>query len=145
MIDHVPLAFMVTTAEDTADVGFQELVLRLSVGGWACWVTVIVRFGAPGAVTVIVPLLDCVLGFGNVVSLKEPLPVRFAGVMFSTLTQPRLPSLTVHCALEVTWIVVLLALNDDVHEPVDRFRVAEFNGMMPKATESSTFISLPLP
>ena len=90
-----------------------------------------VRVGAPGAVTVIVPLLDWVPGLGEVVSLKDPLPVRFAGVMFSTLTHPRLPLFIVHCLLEVTCIVVLLALNDDVQELADKFRVATLNGVMP--------------
>lgn len=63
--------------------------------------TVIVRVVAPGAVTVIVPLLDVVLKLLPAVIIKEPLPVRFNGTKLPTVNQVTL-LLTVHCRLDVT-------------------------------------------
>ena len=66
--------------------GFQVLLDTVNVR-LGCWVTVILRVGAPGAVTVMVPVRGKLPVWRVVVSLKEPLPMRSAGVVLEILSQ----------------------------------------------------------
>jgi len=99
--DHCLVELTRTTAFCAADVGFQEAADRLSVAGAAAWVTEIVRVAAPGVVTVIVPDLDTAPVFAVALILNEPLPVRFAGVMFETVNHAALLEMS-HVLLEFT-------------------------------------------
>jgi len=90
-----------TTVLLGADVGIHSDRLSLRGPAAAC-VTVIVRVGAPLAVTVIVPVLDAVTVFSVVEILNEPLPVRFAGLKSSTLSQVGLLLVAFHVLLDVT-------------------------------------------
>jgi len=129
LIFHVPWAVTDTTSAEAADVGDQEPVFSDRDAGVACWVTVTERVVAPGAVTVMVVVLGFTVGFGAVFILKEPLFVRFAGLMFDIVTQATF-TLIVHCLLDVTFIVVLLAAAGDVQLLADSVRVATLKGVM---------------
>ena len=96
----------------------------VSVAGAAAWVTEIVRVVAPGAVTVIVPVRDAAPVLAVALILNEPLPVRFAGVMFDMVSHDVLLLVTVHCLLEVTWTTEFCAADVGFQEAVDRLSVA---------------------
>jgi hypothetical protein len=89
--------------------------------GCAC-VTVIVRVGAPGAVTVIVPVRWDVVVFRVALILNEPLPVRVIGRVLEIVNQLTL-LLTVHMASEVTFTVVFVASELRFHVFRDKFNV----------------------
>ena len=76
---HVRLEVTLIVAALAPEVGFHVVCDILSDGGATACVTVMVRVGAPGAVTVILPVLDVVPIFAVALIVKEPLPVRFAG------------------------------------------------------------------
>ncbi|MCL2842419.1 MAG: hypothetical protein FWE28_02995 [Oscillospiraceae bacterium] len=83
-------------------------------GGAGGWVIVIVRVRPPPViVTVPVRLLIPVLKV--VLSRKLPLPVRFAGAMSEMVSQLVLLLLTLHCMLDVTLTVTLLAAGAGFH------------------------------
>jgi len=69
---------------------------------------VILRVGAPVAVTVMVPVRGKIPVWRVVVSLNEPLPMRSAGVVLEILSQLAL-LVTLHLVFDRTWIVVLLS------------------------------------
>ena len=96
---------------------------KVSTGGAAAWVTEIVRLGTPGAVTVIVPVLDTALVLAVTFILNEPLPVRFTGDIFDMVSHDVLLLVTVHCLLEVTWTTELCAADVGFHEAADRLSV----------------------
>ena len=102
-----------------AGCGFQELVDSISPYAAFC-VTVTVRVVAPGAVTVIVPVLDVVAVLINALMLKEPLPVPVAGKTDSheTLLVARHPTFDV----TVTW--VLLGAAGEFHSERDSVSIA---------------------
>ena len=130
LIFQVPWAVTDTTRAEDADVGDHEPVLSDRDAGVACWVTVTERVVAPGAVTVMVVVLGFTVGFGAVFIRKEPLFVRFAGLMFVIVTQAAF-TLIVHCLLDVTFIVVLPAVAGEVQLLADRDRVAALKGVIP--------------
>jgi len=75
---------------------------NVSIGGAAAWVTEIVRVVAPGAATVIVPVLDTAPIWAVALILNEPLPVRFAGNIFDIVSHDVSLLVTVHVVLEFT-------------------------------------------
>ena len=84
----------------------------------------IVRVGAPGAVTVIVPLLAVVAVLAVAFILNEPLPVRFVGVILEMVSHEVALLLTFHVALDVTLIVAKLATDVALTEELDNDSVA---------------------
>jgi len=117
-MDHVVLDDTLTMLWLRADGGLQLVgeIVRL---GWAPCVTVIVRAGTPGAVTVIVP---CLKGPVLVVAfiLNEPLPVRLVGVMLFTVSHDVLLLVTVQVLLDVTFTVEEFDAEAIDHVLVDR-------------------------
>ena len=81
-----------------------------------------VRVGAPGAVTVIVPLRAAPV-LAVTLSRKDPLPVRLGGAKLSTVSQAVLLDTTVQVALEVTLIVILFAVAAGFQADCDSVRV----------------------
>ena len=98
---HNPVDSTWTTALFAPDVGIHSDIDSERGEAAAC-VIVIMRVGAPSAVTVIVPVLGVVTVFAVVVILNEPLPVRFAGLKSSTLSQVGLLLVTFHVLFDVT-------------------------------------------
>ena len=94
----VLLEVTLIVAELATLVGFHVAVESVSVPGTGACVTVIVRVGAPGAVAVMVPVLAAVPVLAVALSLKDPLPVRFAGTNVLIVS---------HAALLVTVHVLL--------------------------------------
>ena len=105
-----------------AALGFQAVALMLRVGAVA-WVTVIVRVAAPGAVTVMVPVLAPPV-LVVVFILKDPLPVRFAGVILVTVSHAVLLLVTAHVLLDDTVMVLLLAADGADHAAADKSNLA---------------------
>jgi len=120
---HVLLEFTLTSAKLAPAKGVQKAVVKVSVAGAASWVTEIVRVVAPGAVTVIVPVLGAVPVLAVAFILNEPLPVRSQGDIFDIVSHDVLLLVTVHCLLEVTLTKALVALYDTFHVAVDRLSV----------------------
>jgi len=79
---HVLLEVTFTVVFAATELGFQALPDKDRVPATGCCVTVNVRVGAPGAVAVIVPVLAAVPVCAVALTLNEPFPVRFAGVIF---------------------------------------------------------------
>ena len=103
-------------------VGFHVLGDMPSVGTDAAWVTVINRVDAPGAVTVIVPVLGTVPALAVALILNEPLPVRFAGTKLLNVNHVTLLE-TLHVLFDVTLIVALLAGDCGLHAAADKLSV----------------------
>ena len=82
------------------------------------------RVGAPGAVTVIVPVRedDLVSVLAVALILNDPFPVRFVGLKFETVNQLTL-LVTVQVLLDVTLTVVLPEAEPGLHVLVDKLRV----------------------
>ena len=78
--DHVPVAVTFTTLWLRLLGGFQLLGHTVRLGAGAC-VTVMVRVGAPGAVTVIVAVLVVVPVLVVAFILNEPVPVWLNGII----------------------------------------------------------------
>ena len=68
--------------------------------------------------TVILPVRVAVPGFAVTLMRKEPLPVRFEGLIFEVVNQFA-SLLTFHCMFDVTLTVVLLAVAGAFHEVGD--------------------------
>ena len=94
--------------------GFHEVGESVSAGAAAAWLTATVRV-IPPAVTVIVPDL-CPPGLASASILNEPLPVRFAGVMFEIVSHDTLLVGTLQVVLDVTFMVMLFASAPGFHE-----------------------------
>jgi len=108
---HVLDATFVVVIPPAAPTLSQDIGLTVSVGAPA-WVTEIVRV-VPGTSIVIVPDLDWPK-FCIVLTLNDPLPVRFAGLKLSNVSQLTL-LVTLHCLLDVTLIVLLFGIQDVAH------------------------------
>jgi hypothetical protein len=104
-IFHVPFDVTVILVQFPWLAGRHALADKVSESGAAC-VTVIVRVGAPGADTVIVPVL-CPPVFAVALILNEPLPFLVAGVIFVMVSQFTLLLGTFHILFDVTLIVAL--------------------------------------
>jgi len=120
---HCLLDVTVTETPLAPDVGLHVLRDKVSVGTNAACVTEIVRVGAPGAVTIMVPILWVVFGLGMTFILKEPLPVRFAGVISETVSHVGLLLVTVHCLLDVTVTATPLDPDVGLHVLLDKVSV----------------------
>ena len=120
---HARLAVTLTvTLAASADGICQLLPESVSDAGAAGWDTVIVRV-TPGTVTVRVPIRVAVPVLAVALSTKEPLPVRFRGVILETSSHVTLDE-NPHCQLDVTYIVAVLALCVfKSHVLIDRFNV----------------------
>jgi len=81
-----------------------------------------VRVGAPGAVTVIVPVRDAVPVLAVAFILNDPFPVRFVGLKLEIVNQFTL-LVTVQVLFDVTLTVVLPAAEPGFHALVDKVRV----------------------
>ena len=84
-----------------------------------------VRVGAPGAATVIVPVLDTFVVLAVALILKEPLPERLAGVTLDIVSHAALLVGAFHVVLEDTLTVAVLAADDGFQVEVDRLSVAD--------------------
>ena len=115
---HGPLDVTLIVEVLAADVGFHELADTVSVAGGGCWVTVTVRIGESGAVTVIVPVLATIPVLVVTLILNEPSPVRFVGLKLLTVSQSAL-LLTVHVLVDATPMVVKPAANVGFHVLLD--------------------------
>jgi hypothetical protein len=102
------------------DLGVHSLLDKLKVG-LDC-VTVIVRGGAPNAVTVIVPVRRDVVVFLAALTLNEPLPIRVIGRVSEIVNQLTL-LLTVQKVLDVTFIGMLAADALGYHTFLDSVKV----------------------
>ena len=116
------VAFDVTLTVVLVATGPGAQVLRESVLVALAWVTLIVRVGAAGAVTVIVPVRAAVVVLVVVFILNEPLPVRFVGVILEMVNQLAL-LLTFHVAFDVTSTVLLSAATPADHVLRESVRV----------------------
>ena len=76
---HVRLEVTLIVAALASEVDVHIVCDMLSVAGATACVTVIICVGAPGAETVILPVLAAVPVFAVVFITNAPLPVRFAG------------------------------------------------------------------
>jgi len=81
-----------------------------------------VRVGAPGAVIVIVPVLEAKLALAVALILNDPFPVRFAGLVLEMVNQLTL-LVTVQVLLDVTVTIVSLAAGLGFHTLVDTVKV----------------------
>ena len=101
--------------------GFQMLPDKVKIL-LGCWLTVILRVGAPGAVTVITPVRVLAVVLTLVLILKLPFPVRLDGMVLEIVSQLTL-LLTVHLVFEVTVILVLLAFDSGLHLSLETVNV----------------------
>jgi len=113
---HVAVDVTVTLAELATYKGFHVSMLRASVG--AAWSTTTVRTKLP-AITVIVPRLAALLLFASATILNDPLPVRFAGMVLSALSQAALLD-TAHVVLDVTVTLVVFDIAVKLQEAIDK-------------------------
>ena len=96
----------------------------MSVAGATACVTVMVRVGAPGAVTVIVPVLELSVVFSVTLILNDPLPVRFVGWKLETVNHDVALLVAFHVWLEITLMVAKLAVAVGFHVVCDIVSVA---------------------
>jgi len=125
---HVLLDVTRTVELPPACVKFEIAVDRLSVAGATGCVTEIVLVGAPGAVTVIVPVLCVVPVLAVALILNEPLPVRVVGEKFETVSHEVWLLVAVHVLLDVTRMVELPPACVKFELAVDRLSVAGATG-----------------
>jgi len=121
---HVLSEVTFTVVFAAAEAGFQVLADKDKLPDTGCCVTVNVRVGAPGAVTVIVPVLATAPGLAMALTLNEPFPVRFAGDILEIDNHVSLLE-TVHVRLEVTFTVVLPAADGAFQVLADKVRAPD--------------------
>jgi len=119
---HCVLDVTTITALSASKEGFQSFLNSSRLAVLPTCVTVIVRVGAPGAVTVIVPVLGAVPIFSLVLILNEPLPVRLAGVIWLTVNHDWSLEGVFHVLSEYTVITPEAALIGDLALSVNNTR-----------------------
>ena len=104
-----------TVAKLAVDVGFHVIRDSASIAGAKACVTVMVRVGAFGAVTVMVPVREAFVVFSVALILNEPLPVWFVGWKFETVNHDVASLVTFHVLFEMTLIVAKLSIAVGFH------------------------------